>query len=142
MGLMFVGRSEFAWFWFAGSVFSDIDHIVVLARHKIFGWRKIIDAMKFEDKYGFRFKTKYVHSLFGALLFSAAVALLSIEGAGWFFAAYVLHLLLDWPDRDIKQYFYPFKTEIRGFLPIFSLPEKIFTLVLLFVLVFVLQLSH
>ena len=87
--------------------------------------------MRFEDKYNIRYKTKYGHSIFGAAMVTLPVLLISIEGALYFFVAYLIHLVLDWPDRDEKQYFYPFKKKIRGFLPIFSKPEIIFTILLL-----------
>ena len=126
-----VSNSEFSLFWFLGSVIADIDHLFVLYSHKIFSWDKLIDAIKFEDKYGIHFKTKYMHSIFGAIVTTIPAFFISKEGALYYFVAYIIHLVLDWPDIDEKQYFYPFKKKIRGFLPIFSKPEIIFTILLL-----------
>ena len=131
VGIMSVSNSEFSWFWFIGSVIADIDHLFVLYSHKIFSWDKLIDAIKFEDKYGIHFKTKYMHSIFGAVVTTIPVLFISKEGALYYFVAYLIHLILDWPDIDKKQYFYPFKKKVRGFLPIFSKPEIIFTILLL-----------
>lgn len=131
VGIMPVSNSEISWFWFIGSVIADIDHLFVLYKHKIFSWDKFIDAIRFEDKYGIRFKTKYMHSILGAVVTSILVLFISKEGALYYFIAYLIHLVLDWPDIDEKQYFYPFKKKIRGFLPIFSKPEIIFIILLL-----------
>lgn len=131
VGMMPVNQSEFSWFWFIGSVIPDIDHLFVLYRYRIFSWGKLIDAERFEDKYNIHFKTKYVHSIFGAVMMTLPVLLISREGAVYFFIAYLIHLLLDWPDIDEKQYFYPLKIKVRGFLPIWSKPEIVFTIALL-----------
>ncbi len=130
VGIMPVSNSEFSWFWFIGSVIADIDHLFVLYSHKIFSLDKLVDAIKFEDKYGIHFKTKYIHSIFGAVITSIPILFISKEGALYYFVAYLIHLALDWPDRDEKQYFYPFKKKVIGFLPIFSKPEIIFTVLL------------
>ena len=130
VGIMPVSNSEFSWFWFIGSVIADIDHLFVLYTYKIFSLDKLIDAIKFEDKYGIRFKTKYMHSIFGAVITTIPVLLISVEGALYYFVAYLIHLVLDLPDRDEKQYFYPLKKKIRGFLPIFSKLEIVFTILL------------
>lgn len=129
IGIMPVNNSEFSWFWFIGSVIPDIDHLFVLYRHKIFSRKKIIDTMEFEDKYNLHYKTKYIHSIFGAIVMSLLILFISREGAFYFFIAYLIHLILDWPDLDEKQYFYPFNKKIRGFFPILSKPEIVFTIV-------------
>ncbi|MEK7107403.1 MAG: metal-dependent hydrolase [Patescibacteria group bacterium] len=134
VGIMPVSNSEFSWFWFIGSVIADIDHLFVLYAHKIFSWDKFIDAVKYEDKYGIHFKTKYMHSIFGAVVTSIPLFFISAEGALYYFAAYLIHLVLDWPDIDEKQYFFPFKKKVRGFLPIFSRIEIVFTVLLLGIL--------
>ena len=130
VGIMPVDNSHFSWFWLLGSLAPDLDHLAVLLIKRI-PLKKIADSMKFEEKYGLRYKTKYLHSIFGALVMTAPVAAISRPGALLFFAAYLIHLLWDWLDLDEKEYFYPFKIKIRGFLPIFSRPEKIFTLLLM-----------
>lgn len=131
VGIMPISDPGFFWFWLVGSVIADIDHLFVLYKHRIFSWDKLIDAIRFEDKYGIRFKTKYMHSIFGAVVTSTPILFISQEGALYYFIAYLIHLVLDWPDIDEKQYFYPFKKKIKGFLPIFSKPEIIFTILLL-----------
>ncbi len=130
-GVMPAENHSFSWFWFLGSIIPDIDHLFVLIKNKIFTWNKITDSIRFEDKYQIRYKTKYFHSIFGAVVVSLPVLLFGTTGALYFFIAYIIHLLLDWPDQDEKQYFYPFsKKKFRGFLPIFSKPEIIFTAIL------------
>jgi len=131
VGIMPVSNPEFSWFWFIGSVIADIDHLFVLYSHRILSWDKLVDAIKFEDKHGIHFKTKYMHSIFGAVVTSIPILFINKEGALYYFIAYLVHLVLDWPDIDEKQYFYPFKKKIRGFLPIFSKPEIIFTVLLI-----------
>ena len=131
VGMMPVNQSEFSWFWFIGSVITDIDHLFVLYKYRIFSWAKLIDTEKFEDKYNIHFKTKYVHSIFGAVMMTIPVFLISREGAVYFFGAYLIHLALDWLDIDEKQYFYPLKIKTRGFLPIWSKPEIALTVALL-----------
>lgn len=131
VGMMPVNQSEFSWYWFIGSVITDIDHIFVLWKYRIFSWAKLIDTEKFEDKYNIHFKTKYVHSIFGAVMMTLPVLLISREGAIYFFIAYLIHLALDWLDIDEKQYFYPLKIKVRGFLPIWSRPEIALTITLL-----------
>ena len=131
VGMMPVNQSEFSWFWFIGSVITDIDHLFVLYKYRIFSWAKLIDAEKFEDKYNIHFKTKYVHSIFGAVMMTLPVLFISREGAVYFFGAYLIHLALDWLDIDEKQYFYPLKIKTRGFLPIWSKPEIALTVALL-----------
>lgn len=48
----------------------------------------------------------------------------------YFLIAYFLHLFIDWLDIDIKYYLYPFKIEFKGFLPIWSKTEQLFTVIL------------
>lgn len=88
--------------------------------------------MRFEEKYGLRFKTPYVHSLGGLIAFFALAAIIGLNP--WqCAAAFGTHLLLDFPDRDKKQLLFPFsEKEFHGWLPIFSKTEIIFTGVLFF----------
>lgn len=128
------------WFVFWGSVLPDIDHIFVLLRHHVYPFRKIIASMRDEEKYSLFYKTKYVHSVFGALVFSAPIFFfIDRTGAAYFFLAYLGHLLLDWPDHDVKQYLFPFKKKFKGFLPIFSKREIMFTMLLLVLMVLVIR---
>jgi len=130
IGLLPVDHGGFSWFWLFGSIFPDIDHLFILLRHRIFSFGTAVERMRFEEKYGLRFKTPYVHSIIGAVVVSVAVAIISAHGAVYFFMAYCVHLLLDFPDRDEKEYFWPLKRKIRGFLPIGSKAEMIVTVAL------------
>jgi hypothetical protein len=134
IGAMPLVDNQFSWFWLVGSVIPDVDHLFVLYRHKIFSCEKLVKVMRFEDKYNLRFKTKYMHSVFGAVVTSIPIFFISHQGGAYYFTAYIIHLILDWPDIDEKQYFYPFRTKIRGWLPIFSKWEIIFTVILVLVL--------
>ena len=58
-----------------------------------------------EDRYNLHFKTKCGHSIFGALMFSIIPFLINHSGGVYFFLAYLLHLLFDWPDRDESSIF-------------------------------------
>ncbi len=124
------------WYWFLGSIIPDIDHLWMLYKHRIFSVSKIIDSMRFEEKYELNYKTKYIHSIFGAIVLSAPVFLISTTEGFYFFTAYLGHLLLDLPDKDIKYYLYPLKIKFSGFLPIWSYPERIFTIFLLILMIF------
>ncbi|OGI68425.1 hypothetical protein A2738_00885 [Candidatus Nomurabacteria bacterium RIFCSPHIGHO2_01_FULL_42_15] len=132
-----IENSQFSWYWLAGSIIPDIDHIFVLCKYKLFSWKKLVDAEKFEDKYNIHFKTKYGHSILGATISTLPLLFINPHGALLFFLAYLLHLLLDWLDIDEKQYLFPFsKKKFRGFLPIFSILERIFTAVLFLILIY------
>jgi len=135
IGLMPVEHSRFSWFWLVGSIIPDVDHLFIIYKNRLFSLKRLIEVERFEDKYNIRFKTKYVHSVFGAVLLSIPAFLINHRGGVYFFFAYLLHLVLDWPDRDEKQYLYPFKIKFRGFLPILSKWEILFTLALVAVLV-------
>jgi len=134
IGLMPVENSRFSWFWFIGSVFPDVDHLLVIYKNRLFSLKHLIEVERFEDKYDLHFKTKYIHSLFGAIIFSIPALQINRRGGIYFFFAYLIHLLLDWPDRDEKQYLYPLKIKFRGFLPILSKWEIMFTLALILIL--------
>ena len=131
-----VENHHFSWFWFVGNIIPDIDHLFVLYQHKIFSWDKLVDVMRFEEKYNLRFKTKYLHSIFGAVVMTTPILFIDLRGALYFFAGYLMALLLDWPDIDEKQYLFPFKKKFHGFLPIFSNTEKVFTLILVGVYIY------
>ena len=135
VGLVPVDESQFSLYWLAGSMIPDIDHLYVIYKHKLFTWKKLVRDERFEDKYHMHFKTKYGHSIFGATVATLPILFISLHGALIFFLAYILHLLMDWPDVDEKQYLFPFsKKKFRGFLPIFSWPERVFTILLVVVL--------
>lgn len=136
-GLLPVENFNFSWFWFAGSLTPDLDHIFFIVKYKFFSYKKIAELFCNEEKYSLRLRTKYVHSLLGAVIISLPIFLYNTIGGTYFFAGYIFHLLLDWPDKDIKQYLYPLKKEFKGFLPIFSKPEKLFTLAILLIIIFI-----
>lgn len=123
----------FGYFWFfvIGSIFPDIDHLIILIKHKIFSWSKIVDSVRFEKKYNITYKTKYVHSFLGAIIISTPIMLFNFTGGLCFLTGYTIHLLIDWLDIDEKQFLYPLKKKFKGFLPIFSKTEMIFTLFLI-----------
>ena len=122
----------FGHFWFIvlGSVLPDVDHLIIIIKNRIFSRDKIIDSLRFEEKYKISYKTKYIHSIFGAVIISIPFAVIDFKGGLYFFGAYLIHLFLDWFDIDEKQYFYPFKKKLKGFLPIFSKTEIVLTLFL------------
>jgi hypothetical protein len=122
-------------FFILGSIFPDIDHIHIIIKYKLFGLKKIINSIKFEKKYNIRYKTAFVHSLLGLIIFSLIVALFNKQGAILFAIAYLLHLLIDWIDIDEKYYLYPLKIKFKGFLPIWSNIEKIITIILIILLI-------
>ena len=114
-----------------GSVFPDIDHLFVVLRHRFFSLAKILDSMRFEKKYNVRYKTKFVHSVFGAFIFSFFVWIFfGKDDSFYFFLAYSGHLVLDWPDCDEKYYFFPFRIRFNGILPIASKLEIVFTIII------------
>lgn len=127
--------NNFSWFWFLGSASPDADHIGIILKNKIFSIKKLTDTIANEEKYGIKYKTKYLHSILGGILISAIVGLINFSGGIYFFLAYMLHLALDFPDKDEKQYFYPLKLKIKGWLPIFSKAEIVFTAILIIFLI-------
>jgi hypothetical protein len=128
-------ENNFSWFWFLGSIFPDVDHIFIIFKNKIFSLKKLTDTIANEEKYGIKYKTKYLHSVLGGIIISAVVFFVNFSGGIYFFLAYILHLTLDFPDKDEKQYFYPLKLKIKGWLPIFSKTEIIFTAILIIFLI-------
>lgn len=116
--------------WFLGSVLPDLDHLYVFWKHRIFGISAMIETLRHEDEYEMRYKTEWMHSVLGAAFSSLLFWIFAPEAAGLFFAGYLLHLVLDWPDQDEKHYLFPLKLKFRGFLPIFSKAEIAFTILL------------
>jgi len=132
IGIMPVEK-YFSWFWFLGSLFPDLDHIFIILKYRFFSPRKIVDSIFNEEKYGVKYKTKYFHSILGGIVFSTLIAIFNLSGGIYFFSGYSIHLALDLFDKDEKEYFFPFKKKVRGWLPIFSKPEIIFTILLILV---------
>jgi len=120
-------------FFIIGSVFPDIDHLYILIKNKV-PIKKVIDSIKFEEKYKLRYKTALFHSLLGLSIFSSIILLINWKGTLIFATAYFLHLLIDWLDIDEKYYLYPFKIKFKGILPIWSKAEQILTLAILIIL--------
>ena len=108
LGNLFGG---YLWF-ILGSVFPDFDHVYVMIKNRFFSINRIINSMKFEEKFGVRYKTPLFHSILGLILFSIITYFFSNIGALYFAMAYLLHLLIDWPDIDEKYYLYPLKIKI------------------------------
>lgn len=135
-GALPVDNHHFSWFFFLGSVFPDIDHPFIFLRHHIYKWNKIVDSMEHERKYHIHYRTPYFHSFLGAIVLSLPVFYVNMH-AGWYFlAGYIGHLLLDWPDIDEKQYLFPLKYKFKGWLPVLSVFEKVFTTVLALCLIY------
>ncbi len=137
IGALPISDNHFSWFWFIGSVVPDLDHIFAIIKYKIFSWKKLVNSVRFEEKFKICYKTKYAHSLLGAIIFSLIVFLIDRSGAIYFFAGYALHLALDWPDCEEKQFLFPLKIKFKGFLPIFSKPEILFTILFIGIIFFI-----
>lgn len=133
---LILGKITGAWLPFLlGSIIPDLDHIYIMFKHKLLK-RNLLDTLKNEEKYQIRYKTPAVHSIFGLIVFSAVFYLCTNQQSALYFAsAYFLHLLLDWPDKDIKYYLYPWRVKFSGFLPIWSRIEKILTIIGLAILI-------
>lgn len=125
-------------FFVLGAVFADFDHILVIAKNKLWNFNKIIESIRFEKKFGMRYKTPFFHSLFGLALFSGIIFLFSHKGGIEFGIAYFTHLLLDWVDIDEKYFLYPLKIRFKGFLPIWSRAEQVITATLILVIIILL----
>lgn len=120
----------------AGSVFPDIDHLVVLIKNKHYHPLEAYRAMKDEKKYGESYKTVFTHSILAWLIFFGSLFLIN-RGAGLAFGTgYFIHLILDAVDTDEKQYFYPLKFKFTGFLPVFSYFEILSTIILVGIYLF------
>ena len=122
-------------FFLLGSILPDFDHLYIIIKNKFLSLNRIINSIKYEEKFNVKYKTPLFHSFIGLILFSIVIYFFSNEGAIYFMVAYFLHLLIDWIDIDEKYYLYPLKIKFKGVLPIWSKFEQIITLVLLLVLV-------
>ncbi len=121
-------------FFVLGSILPDFDHLYIILKNKFFSIKKIINSIRFEKKFGVKYKTPLLHSISGLILFSIIIYFFSKIGALYFAIAYFLHLLVDWMDIDEKYYLYPAKVKFKGFLPIWSKTEQILTIILLVLL--------
>lgn len=119
------------------SLLPDIDHLYIIVKHKLFTKKKFLNALKHEKRYNLRLKTPLMHSLLGLVLCSLIFLLITFDNqlTLLFSLTYFSHLLLDWLDIDKKQYFYPWKKEFSGFLPIWSKAEKVITIIAVIVLI-------
>lgn len=114
-----------------GSLFPDIDHFYVLIKNRFFDLKKIRASIKPEKRLQVKYKTPLLHSLLGVVIFSLIVFLIKPEYAPYFAIAYLLHLIIDWPDIDVKYYLYPLKIKFQGPLDLFSRLEIAFTFILI-----------
>ncbi len=120
-------------FFILGAIFVDFDHILVILKNKLWNLNKIIESIKFEKKFGIRYKTPFFHSLFGLLLFSLIIFVFNQKGGIQFGIAYLTHLIIDWIDIDEKYFLYPLKIKFKGVLPIWSRFEQITTVILILI---------
>lgn len=130
LGKLFGNYSAFI----LGSILPDIDHIYIIVKNKFWSINKIISSIKYEKKYHLEYKTPFMHSVLGLVVFTIFAFLFNF-GALEFGIAYLLHLLIDWFDIDIKYYLYPVKTKFKGILPIWSKFEKRITLALILIII-------
>lgn len=121
-------------FFILGSIVPDIDHLYIIVKNKLWNIKKIKESIKFEKRFGIRYKTKLVHSILGLILFSIIVFAFNKIGAIYFATAYFLHLIIDWIDIDKKYFLYPLKIKFKGFLPIWSNLEKIITAIIILII--------
>ena len=128
-------------FFILGSIFPDLDHIYIIIKNKIYKPKKLIETLKHEHKFNLRYKTALFHSLLGLILFSAIISIFNKQGGTYFAIAYLLHLLLDWTDIDVKYFLYPLKIKFKGFLPIWSKTEKAVTIILLLTILLMLKMN-
>jgi hypothetical protein len=119
-----------------GSIIPDIDHIYIILKHKLYK-KNFLDTFKNEEKYKIRYKTPLIHSILGLIILSSIFYFITLNQLSsiYFASAYFLHLLMDWPDKDIKYYLHPFKIKFSGFLPIWSKTEKILTIIGIIILI-------
>jgi len=96
-------------FFILGSIIPDLDHIYVIIKNKLYSLNKIINTIKYEDKFGIKYKTPLFHSALSLLTLSLIVYIFNSSGALYFGSAYLLHLLIDWPDIDEKYFLFPVK---------------------------------
>ncbi len=129
LGLICGGLFGNSLFFVFASMLPDIDHLYLIMKHKLFPIKKTIKVLKKEEEHGIHFKTPAMHSLLGMVVCSFLFFIItnSRQYTILFSLMYGSHLLLDWPDIDKKQYFYPLKKEFRGSLPIWSKTEKFIT---------------
>ncbi len=123
-------------FFILGSIIPDLDHVYIIVKNRLFNIKKIINTIKYEDKFKIRYKTPLFHSVLGLILFSLIFYLFTARFF-YFSLAYLFHLLIDWADVDEKYFLYPLKIKFRGFLPVWSDFEKILTIILLIVILVV-----
>ncbi len=125
------------WLFVIASILPDIDHLYIIIKNKIFTYKRLINTLKYEEKYHIRFKTPLMHSILGLLICTLLYYLIFNQNRLYFALAYFVHLLLDWPDTDKKQFLYPLKYEFSGFLPIWSKTEKIIATIFILILILI-----
>ncbi len=120
-------------FFILGAVLPDLDHIYIIIKNKLFSFKKIKETIKYEEKFGIRYKTALFHSILGLILFSFIIYLFKDTKVIYFAISYLLHLLIDWMDIDKKYFLYPLKIKFKGFLSIWSNFEKMLTIILIII---------
>jgi len=98
-----------------GTIIADIDHIYILIKNKLFTLKRIIDSMKYEEKYNIKYKTPIMHSISGLIIFSFPVFLIDRISGIVFAIGYLSHLILDLPDIDEKYLLYPLNINLEVF---------------------------
>ena len=98
-------------------------------------WKKYVDVLEHEDKYGIKSKTHFFHSILSLVILTGIVSLFNQKGALFFGIAYFSHLILDWIDEDEKMFLWPLKIKFRGFLPVWSKTEQVVTVITLIALI-------
>lgn len=82
-------------FFILGSIFPDLDHILIIIKNKFWNIKKIIKTIKFEKQFNIKYKTPLFHSVLGLILFSLIICIFDLKGALFFGIAYFIHLLID-----------------------------------------------
>ena len=124
-------------FFILGSLVPDLDHLYIIIKNKLWTLKKIKETIKYEHKFGIKYKTPLFHSILGLLIFSSFICLFSDMGALSFAIAYFLHFLVDWVDIDEKYFLYPLRIKFKGFLPIWSKTEKVLTIILIIIAIII-----
>ncbi len=119
-----------------GAILPDIDHIYIIIKNKLYSLNKIIDSIKYEKKYNIKYKTPFMHSISGLILFTSIIFLIDKQNYFIIAISSFSHLILDWPDIDKKYFLYPIKTEFKGFLSILSKTEQIITFIFIIIIFF------
>ncbi len=124
-----------------GSLFVDLDHLIVYIKHGVlFDIKKLWNIIADEED-SYKGQRGYLHNVF-SLLFLGFMAMLVSYNFGYvFFAGYFGHLIFDLVDSADFYPFYTSKVNIRWFISYFSKTEWAITIGL-FIIYFVLLLFY